>query len=268
MRMRPAEPTKWDSFTVSAQVLPIWVVTPPPLFLFSVSWLTFTSTTALPAPQLSQLHSCLKTPPLACQQALLNPQPYTTPSPIWLHTLSPFLRHTHAHPVLFLSSHWSVTEATWQVTHTLDVIRSGPDIQPLEWWETVTRIVYLCCRRGEVRMTEKCQISLRDLRRTSHVEFVVTTVKNVETLRVWDETDHGESVCLTVRQRLVGAWIEVVLSHFEKCAGVRSQIDVALLSALSIDFTRGNNEITNWMCPLVNNLWEWAKHKHTTPWMV
>ena len=69
MRMRLAEPTKWDSFTVSAQVL-IWVVMSPPPF-FSVSWHTFTSTIPLCH---SQLHSCLERPTLACQQALLNPQ--------------------------------------------------------------------------------------------------------------------------------------------------------------------------------------------------
>lgn len=38
---------------------------------------------------------------------------------------------------------------------------------------------------------------------------------------------------------------EVLFSHVEKCAVVGSQIDVALLSALSIDCTLGDNEITN-----------------------
>lgn len=147
MRMRLAEPTKWDSFTVSAQVLLIWVVTPAPPLSFSVSWYTFTSTTPLCH---SQLHSCLERPVLACQQALLNPQPHP-----------PFnITRTHILRALFLSPHWSVTEATWQVTHTLDVIGSGPEIQPLEWWETVTRIVYLRYRRGERGVTEKEQALL------------------------------------------------------------------------------------------------------------
>ena len=34
-----------------------------------------------------------------------------------------------------------------------------------------------------------------------------------------------------------GPKIEVLFNHLEKCAGVGSQIDVALLSALSIDYT-------------------------------
>lgn len=88
MRMRLAEPTKWDSFTVSAQVLLIWVVTPPPPS-FSVSWYTFTCTPSPPSPSLplcvSQLHSCRERPVLACQQALLNPQPL------------PPITHTHSH---------------------------------------------------------------------------------------------------------------------------------------------------------------------------
>jgi len=47
--------------------------------------------------------------------------------------------------------------------------------------------------------------------------------------------------------------IKVLLNHLEKRAEVGSQIDVVLLSALSIDYAGGDNEITNWMCPLVNN---------------
>lgn len=84
----------------------------------------------------------------------------TTPSPNRLHTHTHAHTDAHTHRVLFLSSHWSVTEATWQVTHTLDVIGSGPEIQPLEWWETVTRIVYLRYRRGERGMTERKRVPL------------------------------------------------------------------------------------------------------------
>lgn len=161
MRMRLAEPTKWDSFTVSAQVLLIWVVTPPPPS-FSVSWHTFTSTIP-PSPLSTPLM-----PREACACMPTGTLKPTTPSPNRLHTHTHTCAHTHmcartrthTHAVLFLSSHWSVTEATWQVTHTLDVIGSGPEIQPLEWWGTVTCIVYLCYRRGEKGMTQRKQVLL------------------------------------------------------------------------------------------------------------
>lgn len=105
MRMRLAEPTKWDSFTVSAQVLLIWVVTPPPPS-FSVSWHTFRSTN--PPLRHSQLHSCLKRPALACQQALINPQHH------------PPIDFTHTHTCTE-SCFWVPTEV-WQ--------------KPLDRWHT------------------------------------------------------------------------------------------------------------------------------------
>lgn len=78
MRMRLAEPTKWDSFTVSAQVLLIWVVTPPPPS-FSVSWHTFTSTIP-PSPLSTPLM-----PREACACMPTGTLKPTTPSPSRLH---------------------------------------------------------------------------------------------------------------------------------------------------------------------------------------
>lgn len=88
MRMRLAEPTKWDSFTVSAQVLLIWVVTQllphshpsPPSF--TISWHTFTS------PSRSPLFTPLmpgERPMLHANRRSLNPQHH------------PPIHFTHAH---------------------------------------------------------------------------------------------------------------------------------------------------------------------------
>lgn len=142
MRMRVAGPTKWDSFTVSAHVLLIWVVNPPhcPPTLFFVShFLAYLQNHHPPLWPLLPPLMPRETPTIAWHWALSETHSTIPQSTSYKHILR----------VLFLSSHWSVTEATWQVTHTLDVIGSRLEIQPLEWWETVTLIVYLCCRRGE-----------------------------------------------------------------------------------------------------------------------
>lgn len=91
MRMRLAEPTKWDSFTVSAQVLLIWVVTPPPPS-FSVSWHTFRSTNPPPSPLSTPLM-----PKEACACMPTGTLKPTTPSPNRLHTHT----HTHAQSLVF-----------------------------------------------------------------------------------------------------------------------------------------------------------------------
>ena len=54
--------------------------------------------------------------------------------------------HMHAHPVL--GYHWSVTDSTWQLTRTLDVIWPGEEIEGLDWWRSVTSVLFIYACRG------------------------------------------------------------------------------------------------------------------------
>lgn len=164
------------------------------------------------------------------------------------------LTRTHTHS-LVLSFPWSVIEATWQVARTLDVIGSGPESQPLEWWETVTCIVYLG-HRGRERGREEWHGESERLHR-SQVEYEATScnsnfwrgdiilVKLIVTCIYTDETGENPQLFL--------------LNHSKKFVGVASQIDAASFLVLSIDSTQGSHEITHWMCPPGNTLLcEWV----------
>lgn len=187
MRMRLVEPTKWDSFTVSAQVLLIWVVTPPPPS-FSVSWHTFTST--IPPLHHSQLHSSLERPALACQQALLNPQH---------HPPVDFTTHTHSlvfeFPLKCDRSHLTGDTHTWCYrvrardsaswvmrnchSHCLSTLQEGREGNDRE---KASASFFLChiSLKGKSGSGEKEPL---------HVEFLATTSDNCGTLK--SESSHG-----------------------------------------------------------------------------
>lgn len=77
----------------------------------------------------------------------------------------------------------------------------------------------------------------------------------VNSLRVSDELPEQE-------RTHKGFGLEMLFSHVKKSSQLGSQIGASSLSALSIVYSRGNNEITNGMCPLVNSLLKHGKLKH------
>lgn len=63
--------------------------------------------------------------------------------------------------------------------------------------------------------------------------------------------------CGCLRRRGLQSFRKMCWSQFTNWCG--------FVIGLSIDFTGGNNEITNWMCPCGKYLWKWTKHRLTTP---
>lgn len=271
MRMRPAEPTKWDSFTVSAQVLLIWVVTPPPSFFLSfLAYLHKHPPSPLSTPLMpKEACACMPT-------GTLKP---TIPSPNWLHT------HTHSQ-----SCFWVPTEV-WQKPldrwHTHLMLSGQGQRFSLLSDERLSLALFIYATGGKGREWQresKCLcLSLPyitqgervgvgwggELKKKAeppacrmhrlHVKFMATETPDSNAF--WTQKSERFSWVSTkvAEPARAHGWIEALLSYLKKCVG--SQIDVALLSAVSIDYTSGDNEITNWMCPLVNNLLKHTKHK-------
>lgn len=142
MRMRPAELTKWHSFTVSAQVLLICFVTPPAFIL------CFTIHLHKHHPPFTTLHSTLawRDPHLHAKR---HPSTHNSPQP-----------PSSTHTVLFLSSYWTVTHTTWQVTPYTWCYR----VRPRDLFSWVMRdcrcIVYLHCWVNVGKTTVRVMVPL------------------------------------------------------------------------------------------------------------